>query len=178
MEVGEVIFVFRPDKAGTYQVTVEVAGFKKHIQDKVQVQIGETRDLETAQIAIQASLTGHLVMTSLHTNDAAGAITRLVDMGVQHYLVASSLEAVLAHELAHVKHRDILISTISATMAGAIGMLANFGMLFGGRDANGRSVSPIAGLLLAILAPLAASLIQMAISRSREVSNARPCKAA
>ena len=74
----------------------------------------------------------------------------------------------MAHELAHVKHRDILISTISATMAGAISMLANFAMFFGGRDSEGRSHNPIVGLLVMILAPLAASLIQMAISRARE----------
>ena len=61
--------------------------------------IGEIRDQETAQIAVQASLTGHLVFSTLHTNDAAGAITRLVDMGIEPYLVASSLEAVLAHRL-------------------------------------------------------------------------------
>jgi general secretion pathway protein E/type IV pilus assembly protein PilB len=61
--------------------------------------IGEIRDHETAQIAVQASLTGHLVFSTLHTNDAAGAITRLVDMGVEPYLVASSLEAVLAQRL-------------------------------------------------------------------------------
>jgi len=61
--------------------------------------IGEIRDQETAQIAVQASLTGHLVFSSLHTNDAPGALTRLVDMGVEPYLVASSLEAVLAQRL-------------------------------------------------------------------------------
>jgi general secretion pathway protein E/type IV pilus assembly protein PilB len=61
--------------------------------------IGEIRDHETAQIAVQASLTGHLVFSTLHTNDAAGAVTRLVDMGVEPYLVASSLEAVLAQRL-------------------------------------------------------------------------------
>jgi heat shock protein HtpX len=75
---------------------------------------------------------------------------------------------VMAHELAHVKHRDILISTISATMAGAIGMLANFAMIFGGRDGEGRPANPIVGILVMILAPIAASLIQMAISRARE----------
>jgi heat shock protein HtpX len=67
-----------------------------------------------------------------------------------------------------VKHRDILISTISATMAGAISMLANFAMFFGGRDGEGRPQNPIVGILVMILAPLAASLIQMAISRARE----------
>jgi heat shock protein HtpX len=78
------------------------------------------------------------------------------------------LRGVMAHELAHVKHRDILISTISATMAGAISMLANFAMIFGGRDNEGRPVNPIVSILVMLLAPLAASLIQMAISRARE----------
>ena len=66
------------------------------------VLIGEIRDRETAQIAVQASLTGHLVFSTLHTNDAPGAVTRLVDMGVEPYLVASSLEAVLAQRLVRV----------------------------------------------------------------------------
>ncbi|MBL8352414.1 MAG: zinc metalloprotease HtpX [Burkholderiaceae bacterium] len=88
--------------------------------------------------------------------------------GIIRVLSARELRGVMAHELAHVKHRDILISTISATMAGAIGMLANFGMMFGGRDSEGRPANPIAGIAVAILAPLAASLIQMAISRARE----------
>lgn len=73
--------------------------------------IGEIRDTETAQIAVQASLTGHLVFSTLHTNDAPGALTRLVDMGVEPYLVASSLEAVLAQRLVrllceHCKEED------------------------------------------------------------------------
>ncbi|MCC6231633.1 MAG: type II/IV secretion system protein [Verrucomicrobiales bacterium] len=66
------------------------------------VLVGEIRDQETAQIAVQASLTGHLVFSTLHTNDAPGALTRLVDMGVEPYLVASSLEAVLAQRLVRV----------------------------------------------------------------------------
>jgi len=88
--------------------------------------------------------------------------------GILRVLSERELRGVMAHELAHVKHRDILISTISATMAGAIGMLANFAMIFGGRDEEGRPANPIVGLLVAILAPFAASLIQMAISRARE----------
>jgi len=88
--------------------------------------------------------------------------------GIIQLLSARELRGVMAHELAHVQHRDILISTISATMAGAISALANFAMFFGGRDENGRSVNPLVGILVAILAPLAASLIQMAISRARE----------
>jgi general secretion pathway protein E/type IV pilus assembly protein PilB len=63
------------------------------------VLIGEIRDRETAEIAVQASLTGHLVFSTLHTNDAPGAATRLVDMGVEPYLVASSLEMVAAQRL-------------------------------------------------------------------------------
>jgi len=88
--------------------------------------------------------------------------------GILRVLSERELRGVMAHELAHVAHRDILISTISATMAGAISMLANFAAFFGGRDENGRPVNPIAGIAVAILAPLAASLIQMAISRARE----------
>jgi type IV pilus assembly protein PilB len=68
-------------------------------QDPDRIMVGETRDLETAQIAIQASLTGHLVFTTLHTNDSAGAVTRLIDMGVEPFLISSSLEAVLAQRL-------------------------------------------------------------------------------
>jgi type IV pilus assembly protein PilB len=68
-------------------------------QDPDKILVGEMRDLETAQIAIQASLTGHLVLSTLHTNDASGAITRLVDMGTQPFLVAASLEGILAQRL-------------------------------------------------------------------------------
>ena len=80
--------------------------------------IGEIRDQETAQIAVQASLTGHLVFSTLHTNDAAGACTRLVDMGVEPYLVASSLEAVLAQRLVrvlckHCKQPDVSPTALS-----------------------------------------------------------------
>jgi general secretion pathway protein E len=68
-------------------------------QDPDVVMIGEIRDLETAQIAVQASLTGHLVLATLHTNDAPGAVTRLVDMGIEPYLLASTLNGVLAQRL-------------------------------------------------------------------------------
>ena len=68
-------------------------------QDPDRIMVGETRDLETAQISIQASLTGHLVFTTLHTNDAPGAITRMIDMGVEPFLISSTLEAVLGQRL-------------------------------------------------------------------------------
>ncbi|WP_321960030.1 zinc metalloprotease HtpX [Paraburkholderia sp. J7] len=88
--------------------------------------------------------------------------------GILRVLSEREMRGVMAHELAHVKHRDILISTISATMAGAISALANFAMIFGGRDENGRPANPIASIAVALLAPIAGALIQMAISRARE----------
>lgn len=68
-------------------------------QDPDRIMVGETRDMETAQIAIQASLTGHLVLTTLHTNDAPGAVTRLIDMGVEPFMISASLEGVLGQRL-------------------------------------------------------------------------------
>jgi type IV pilus assembly protein PilB len=75
-------------------------------QDPDKILVGEIRDLETAQIAIQASLTGHLVLSTLHTNDAAGSVTRLVDMGTEPFLVAASLEGVLAQRLVRTICKD------------------------------------------------------------------------
>lgn len=104
--------------------------------------------------------------TGRNPENAAVAAT----VGIMQVLNARELRGVMAHELAHVRNRDTLISTISATVAGAIASIAQFGMLFGGgRNENGNGgVNPIVGLLLMLLAPLAASLIQMAISRARE----------
>ncbi|MFZ4553145.1 MAG: zinc metalloprotease HtpX [Betaproteobacteria bacterium] len=87
--------------------------------------------------------------------------------GIMQILSERELRGVMAHELAHVKHRDTLISTLSATVAGAISMIANFGLFFtGGRDEN--RPNPVVAIAVMILAPLAAMLIQMAISRARE----------
>ena len=86
--------------------------------------------------------------------------------GILQLLTARELRAVLAHELSHVRHRDILTSTITASIAGAISTLANFGMFFGGRSDDNRN--PLVALIVLILAPIAAVLIQLAISRGRE----------
>jgi len=94
-------------------------------------------------------------------NAAVAATTGLIEM-----LTAEEVAAVMAHELAHVKNRDTLIMTVTATIAGAIGMLANFAMFFGGNRERG--LGPIGTIAVMIIAPLAASLVQMAISRSRE----------
>jgi heat shock protein HtpX len=89
--------------------------------------------------------------------------------GILRILDNDELEGVLAHELAHVKHRDILISSVAATLAAAIMMISRFAMFWGGgRDDNRQGANPIALLATMILAPLAAGLIQAAISRSRE----------
>ncbi len=107
--------------------------------------------------------------TGRNPQHAAVAVTH----GIMRIMDETELEGVLAHELSHVLNRDILISTIAATVAGAISMLANmaqWGLMFGGsrHDDEGRGTNPIALLLTVILAPLAAMLIQMAVSRSRE----------
>jgi heat shock protein HtpX len=93
-----------------------------------------------------------------------------VTAGLMRALSTEELAGVLAHELAHIKNRDTLIMTITATIAGAIGMLANFGMFFSGGNRDGERSGPgvIGGILIAIIAPIAAMLVQMAISRSRE----------
>ena len=93
--------------------------------------------------------------------------------GILRILDEEELEGVLAHELSHVKNRDVLISTIAATLAGAITYLAHMAQwaaMFGGRSSSDDEggVNPIAAILMAILAPIAAMLVQMAVSRSRE----------
>jgi heat shock protein HtpX len=89
--------------------------------------------------------------------------------GLLRALSAEEVAGVMAHELAHVKNRDTLIMTVTATIAGAISMLANFGLFFGGTSSDdGRPANPLAGILLAILGPIAAMVVQMAISRTRE----------
>jgi heat shock protein HtpX len=103
--------------------------------------------------------------TGRDPNHAAVAVSS----GLLRMLSKEEVSGVLAHELAHVKNRDTLTMTIAATIAGAISMLANFGMLFGGGRRDGEGGGGIVSTLLAVLvAPIAAALIQMAISRSRE----------
>lgn len=99
---------------------------------------------------------------------AAVAVTE----GITRLLTRDELRGVIAHELAHIKNRDILIGTIAATFAGAVSYLANmaqWAMIFGGRSSDDEEGSnPLTGILMMILAPIAAMLVQMAISRSRE----------
>jgi heat shock protein HtpX len=95
-----------------------------------------------------------------------------VTAGILELMNDDELAAVLAHELGHVKNRDILISSVAATLASAITFLAQMAMWFGGgqRENDRRGRSPVGGLLMIFLAPMAAGLIRMAISRTREFS--------
>jgi heat shock protein HtpX len=102
--------------------------------------------------------------TGRNPDHAAVAVTT----GLLERLNRDELAGVLAHELGHVTHRDTLTMTITATLAGAISMLANFGFYFGGGNRNSDGIGPIGGLMLVILAPLAAALVQFGISRGRE----------
>lgn len=100
-------------------------------------------------------------------NPANAAVA--VNTGLLNLMTDEEVEGVIAHELAHIKNRDTLIMTLTATMAGAISMLANFAMFFGGSNQNSeRPSNPLVGIVVMILAPLAAMVVQMAISRTRE----------
>jgi len=101
--------------------------------------------------------------TGRNHSNAAVAVTE----GLLEILNDNEVEGVLAHEMSHVKHYDILVGTIAATIAGAIAMLANFGMMFGGGSSENRP-NPIVMIALMFLAPMAASIVQMAVSRNRE----------
>lgn len=104
--------------------------------------------------------------TGRNHEHAAVAVT----LGLYNMLNEKELEGVIAHELSHIKHYDILIGTIAAVFAGAIAMIANmmqFGAMFGGNN-NRQGANPIVMIVMAILLPLAASIIQMTVSRSRE----------
>jgi len=91
-----------------------------------------------------------------------------VTEGIMSLVSRDELEGVIAHELAHIKNRDMLLQTIAATMAGAISNIAQFGFFFGGRSDDDEGSNPLVAIAMLVLAPLAAMIIQMAISRQRE----------
>jgi heat shock protein HtpX len=121
-------------------------------------------NLPTPQVYIIPEDQPNAFATGRNPENAAVAATE----GILELLSPRELRGVLAHELAHVKNRDTLISTISATIAGAISALANIGMIFGGSRDENNGVNPFFAFLLLMLAPLAATIIQFAISRARE----------
>ena len=126
--------------------------------------LAQTANLPTPAIYIINEDSPNAFATGRDPKHAAVAVTT----GLLKVLNSSELKGVLAHELAHIYNRDMLISTFSATLASAISSIATFAMFFGGRSSEGKSLSPLILLLLAFLAPVAATIIQMAISRSRE----------
>ncbi|PZO47550.1 MAG: zinc metalloprotease HtpX [Alphaproteobacteria bacterium] len=141
----------------------------RHPDPRVQAYVQDTlalaqrADLPAPKIYIIDNPQPNAFATGRNPANAAVAATT----GLLGLLSREEIRGVMAHELAHVKNRDTLTMTVTATIAGAIAMLANFALFFSPRDANGNS-NPIAGLLIMLLAPLTASLVQMAISRARE----------
>ncbi len=126
-------------------------------------QLVENADLPMPRIFIMHNPQPNAFATGRNPeNSAVAATTGLLDV-----LSQEEVAGVMAHELAHIKNRDTLIMTVTATIAGAISMLANYAMFFGGRGGN-NNVGWIGTIALALLAPLAASIVQMAISRTRE----------
>lgn len=127
-------------------------------------ELAEQAKIEMPRVYIINEMAPNAFATGRNPKNAAVAATT----GILKALSKRELKGVMAHELAHVKNRDTLISTISATMAGAVSALANFALLFGSRDEEGHPSSNFGAIILAIFAPFAAMLIQMAISRARE----------
>lgn len=122
--------------------------------------------LPMPKVYIMNNPTPNAFATGRNPNNGAVAVTT----GIMNLLNNEELEGVISHELAHIKHRDILISTIAATLVGTITYIVQFAMFFGGgrRDDREEGGNILVDLLLLIIAPIAAMLIQMAISRSRE----------
>jgi heat shock protein HtpX len=141
-----------------------------HVLYRVTARLAQRAGLPMPRVYVIPQMSPNAFATGRNPQHAAVAATE----GILHLLSESELEGVIAHELAHVRHRDILISTIAAVIAATIMMLANmlrFAAFFGGGSRDDREGgNPIALLAMAILAPIAAMLIQAAISRQREFS--------
>ena len=149
---------------GAQEVTPDNAEFRSYYN--MVKELAQNAELPMPKVYVINEQQPNAFATGRNPEHAAVAAT----VGIMQILSERELRGVMAHELAHVKHRDTLTSTISATMAGAISSIAQFGMFFGGGrgDDGERNVSPIVSILMMFLAPMAAALIQMAISRSRE----------
>lgn len=146
----------------------------KEVQDGPLVdmvrELSQGAGMPMPKVYIMATEQPNAFATGRDPSHAAVAATR----GIMRILNERELRGVMAHELAHIRNRDTLTMTITATIAGALSMLANFGMMTGGgfsrNDEGGRGVHPLILMGMMILAPLAASIVQMAISRTREFS--------
>jgi heat shock protein HtpX len=145
---------------GAQEVTPDNTEFRSYYN--MVKELSQNAELPMPKVYVINEQQPNAFATGRNPEHAAVAAT----VGIMQILNERELRGVMAHELAHVKHRDTLISTISATVAGAISSIAQFGMFFGRGD--GERSNPIIGILMMFLAPMAAALIQMAISRSRE----------
>lgn len=130
---------------------------------RIIAKLSKKAQLPLPAIYIIREQTPNAFATGRNPEHAAVAITE----GLLNLLTDEEVEAVMAHELSHVKHRDMLIATVAASIAGAIALIANF-MQFGAMFGNNRDRNPLVMIVLSIVLPLAASIIQMTISRSRE----------
>lgn len=125
--------------------------------------LAEAADLPMPAVYIIENPQPNAFATGRNPENAAVAATT----GLLELLEPEEVAGVMAHELAHIQNRDTLIMTMTATIAGAISMIANFGLFFGG-NRNNNGIGIVGAILAAILAPMAASIVQMAISRTRE----------
>jgi heat shock protein HtpX len=135
-----------------------------HALHRITARLAQRAGLPMPRVYVIPDASPNAFATGRNPQHASVAATE----GLIQTLSEPELEGVMAHELAHVKHRDILISSVAATLAGAIMMVARSLMFFGGRSDEDNGGNPIAMLATVILAPIAAMLIQAAISRSRE----------
>lgn len=126
--------------------------------------LAQRGNLPMPKVYIVNSAVPNAFATGRNPEHAAVCVTT----GIMNVLSPAEIEGVLGHELSHVKHGDILIGSVAAAMAGVISMVARFGMFFGGGRRDDRRSNPIIGLLVLLLAPMAAMIIQLAISRFRE----------
>jgi heat shock protein HtpX len=147
---------------GAQEITPDNMQFRNYYN--MVKELAQNAELPMPKVYVMENPQPNAFATGRNPENAAVAATT----GIMQVLSERELRGVMAHELAHVKHRDTLISTISATMAGAIGSIAQFGMMFGGGRSDGERPNMVISMLMMFLAPMAASLIQMAISRSRE----------
>jgi heat shock protein HtpX len=127
-------------------------------------QLRQRAGLPMPTVAIASHQQPNAFATGRNPKHAVVCVTR----GLLEVIPPAELRGVLAHELAHIKNHDMLLQTFTATLAGAISNLANFTLFFGGSDRDEHGGNPVGGLLMALLAPIAAMLIQFAISRQRE----------
>lgn len=127
-------------------------------------QLAERAQMPMPRVYVMHNPQPNAFATGRNPENAAVA----VNTGLMQMLTREELAGVIAHELAHIKNRDTLIMTITATIAGAISMIANFAMFFGSSRENNNPLGVVGIILMAVLAPVAAMLVQMAISRSRE----------